>query len=534
MRGKRILLVEPGYKNKYPPLGLMKIAAYHRRRRDKIWFLKTGFEGTEGRGWTSEAPADRVYITTLFSFEWKKTGQAIDEGVRLAGGDAERVFVGGIAASLMHEEFEKEERWRGVRFIKGLLDGRPAEALKLRGDRREFGAKAHEEKPIESYVPDYGILGDTSYEYPVHDAYFGYASRGCIRKCSFCGVPTLEGTQREMPAITGLVREVAKQHGEKKDLVLMDNNITASGRYKEVIAEILDAGFKKGARLKRKGVKGPGVERRVDFNQGVDARILVKSEMFLMEMAKICIKPLRIAFDHGGMRKVYSKAVRMAHAAGLREVSNYMLYNFRESPEDLYLRMRLNTELGQETGMRIWAFPMRYQPVRLKDRSHVGERWNKHFLRSFQIMLQTTKGVVTGSPRFFDAAYGGDVEGFMRLLTSPHQFVLHRTHYESGAGRPEHEEYKAAFAKLSEKERKALLAHLTEKDEHPPRERRRHYAALAGGKEVGSQIRDVLRFYTGDPKKLGRHGLEEAGDMREKIPPPEEFIEDAGLEEGAE
>ena len=50
----------------------------------------------------------------------------------------------------------------------------------------------------------------------------------------------------------------------------------------------------------------------MDFNQGVDARILAKSDMFLREMSTICISPLRIAFDHIGVRKVYEKSIRMA------------------------------------------------------------------------------------------------------------------------------------------------------------------------------------------------------------------------------
>ena len=147
-------------------------------------------------------------------------------------------------------------------------------------------------------MPDYSILDQVDYRYPVHDAYFGYASRGCIRKCSFCGVPTLEGAQREMPPLSILVDGIRKNHGEKKDLVLMDNNITASARFKEVIAEIQDLGFTPNATLTREG-KRP-VKRRVDFNQGVDARILAKSPMYLREMSENmrqspedCLRPLR-------------------------------------------------------------------------------------------------------------------------------------------------------------------------------------------------------------------------------------------------
>ncbi len=37
---KRILLIEPAYKAKYPPLGLMKISTYHKRQENEAVFYK--------------------------------------------------------------------------------------------------------------------------------------------------------------------------------------------------------------------------------------------------------------------------------------------------------------------------------------------------------------------------------------------------------------------------------------------------------------------------------------------------------------
>ena len=528
MKPHNILLIEPGYPNKYPPLGLMKLAAYHgpRGRNDNVSFIKGETAGVLGRAW------DRVYVTTLFTFEWKRTAAAIDFAIRAAGNQPERVFVGGIAASLMHNSFLNEPRWAGVRFIKGLLDGPPPQALQLSPEAFDFGADDINGSPIEELVPDYDILNQIDYNYRVHDAYFGYASRGCVRKCSFCGVPALEGGQRDMPPLTKLVEGVDKAHGIKKDLVLMDNNITASTRYKEVIAEIRDLGFTPGAKLTRDG-KRP-VNRRVDFNQGVDARILAKSDMFLKEMATICISPLRIAFDHIGVRKVYEKSVRMAANNQITSLSNYMLYNFMDTPSDLYERMRLNIRLNEELGIRIWSFPMRYQPVTLKDRSHVGKNWHRYYLRSFQIMLQATRGVVTGNPSFFLRAYGETSEEFERLLGLPHSFIFHREYFENGNGKAEREEYESLRKRLSDGQESELVRLLMSNPQSGALGTR-HFLRMANDRTVGTAIRNVMRFHalgTSDESRAQSHQLVSPiprVDQTQDYPANDEIVEDAGL-----
>jgi len=526
MSSHRVLLLEPGYPNKYPPLGLMKLATYHKNRGDHVRFVKG-----ERSSLSLNEPWDRVYVTTLFSFEWKRTAATIDFAIQAVRGQSERVFVGGIAASLMHEEYSRESRWAGVRFIRGLLDGPPATSLNLSSEDCEFGADDLTGAPIEELAPDYGILDQIDYVYPVNDAYFGYSSRGCVRKCAFCGVPKLEGAQREMPPLTNLVNGIIDAHGPKKDLVLMDNNVTASARYPEIIAEIRDLGFHRGAVLTRDG--RPIVKRRVDFNQGVDARILVKSPMYLREMATICIDPLRIAFDHIGVRKVYEKAIRMAAECGIMSLSNYMLYNFMDTPADLYNRMKLNIELNQDLGIRIWSFPMRYQPVYLKDRSHVGKNWNRYFLRSFQIMLQATRGVVSGNPSFFSHAYVSSDEDFVHLLRLPHAFIFHRAHYEEGgdghAVRVEYESIRRCMSNTQEHELLALLDSL----QGVRSLSRGRYQHLISDRSIDPLVRRALRFHTLDTGD--RYNEEQVVAAFSKLnpdpalPSEDSFVEDAGL-----
>lgn len=524
MANKNILLIEPGYKNKYPPLGLMKIAAYHGPygKKDNVRFIKGMTDGS-----VREINWDRIYITTLFSFEWKEIAKTIDHILSLVNGNTNKIFVGGIAASLMHDKFLAEPRWRGVRFISGLLSEAPAISLQLDDFEDELYSDDRDGTPIEDLVPDYSILDQIKgqYVYPVNDAYFAYASRGCIRKCNFCGVPKLEGGQRDAQSITALVKAIEERYGPKKDLMLMDNNVVASANYKEIIAEIRGLGFIPGAKLARPG-RAP-VLRRVDFNQGVDARILCKDEMYLKEMSTICIKPLRIAFDHLGVRKQYETAIRMSHNVGLHDLSNYMLYNFNDTPTDLYERMRLNINLNQELGIRIFSFPMRFQPTEQPNRDHVGEHWSKHQLRSMQVILQATHGIVSGSPDFFKTAFGESSKEFESLLLLPHHYIFNREWYKKSDGKAELEEFEVAFNKLTDTERqelKVLLSSTTPK-------------GISGLPEhaSSSKVKTILQFYVPpkNEKAIWTAMKNRKKTIKSEVPniPEDELVEDAGLTE---
>jgi hypothetical protein len=305
----------------------------------------------------------------------------------------------------------------------------------------------------------------------------------------------------------------------------MDNNVVASPRFKDIMAEIRDLGFTPGAKLHRPG-RAP-VQRRVDFNQGVDARILCKDPMYLRELASICLKPLRIAFDHLGVKKPYEQAVRYAADHGLTELSNYMLYNFHDGPQDLFERMRLNVELNEELGIRIWSFPMRYQPTDRPDRGHIGEKWSRYQLRSMQIVLQATHGIVSGAPEFFKRAFGDTFDEYERILMMPHDFIFNRDWYERHDPQGLLGEFREAYAALDGYERRELLELLSSCE---PRE----FAGL-GAKATSERLRHVLGFYVPVPKADLFKIWERQREIAQLKPsdfgvPDEERVEDAGLD----
>lgn len=421
----KILLIEPQYKNKYPPLGLMKISAFHKERGDEVHFVKGLNKQVRSQIW------DRIYITTLFSFHWDKTIETI-RYYEFSVKDPQNLFIGGPMATIMADEIEKTT---GFKPIQGLLNVKGK--LRLSNDHL-----------VDSIIPDYSILNEIDYKYPAHNAYFAYMTRGCVRRCPFCVVYVIEPEYIKYIPLKQQIAKVNEKYGEKKDLLLLDNNILASSEFNNIIDEIKDIGFHKGAKLN-------DIKRYVDFNQGIDLRLLTKGRM--KKLAEIPVKPLRIAFDRYGLKDSYVKAIRLAAECGIKYLSNYILFNYDDTPEEFYLRLRINVELNEEfekagCSTKIWSFPMKYSPVlgeHSKDRKFVGEKWNPRYLRSIQCILNATHGVVGPKRKFFEAAFGKNLREFKKLLLMPDDYIIYREdHKDNGAA-----DWRRLYNSLSEKQK---------------------------------------------------------------------------------
>lgn len=414
-----ILLLEPGYANKYPPIGLMKISYFHKFiHHDYVRFAKGKLPiAFKDKKW------DRVYVTTLFTFEWKKTKEALKYALSIVK-DPYQVYTGGILATLMPELIE--ENFPTVKNNIGLLDKKGTLGLE------------HEEC-IDRLTLDYGILDDIAdqYIYPAHDAYFTYMTRGCGMKCAFCAVQTLEPEYYPYISITEAVKRVDEQFGPKKDLLLMDNNVLRSPDFDKIIDEIKELGFAKGATYKNPKT-GKTVQRYVDFNQGLDAFLLTQHKA--ERLGELAIRPARVAFDHIEDVEAYKKAIRLCARNGITHMSNYLLYNgvdftgkghryHADTPEDLYERMHismdLQEELCEELGHKvaIFSFPMRYIPLSDTKRGFVGENWNMKYLRALQRMLIPTQGKGVSSRSFFEADFGKTEKDFVKYLAMPEEHL---------------------------------------------------------------------------------------------------------------
>lgn len=555
---RKVLLLEPNYKNKFPPIALMKLATYFKLQGDEVvfykgdlrefvlnqianecveklnqidssikWKLRTDkiakyiknrkqidldsikiqdskfskliniwldyYKKHFHSGEYKKYPKwDWVGVTTLFTFYWDITIETIEFAKSMVK-DANNLMIGGVLASIQSKEIEETT---GIKPHCGTLHSP--------GDIDEGNQYIIDELPL-----DYSILDEIDYEYPDGGSFYSYATRGCIRKCPFCAVPILEPEYQPYLPLKERIERTRRLYGDQQNLLLMDNNILASNRLQEIIEDVKSCGFIQGAKyiepnqyklairnlrlgindrayirkcykllrelndmkslnenqktaiyglrenhyllhpetctkdalvktykdfapyFQKKYGNRKGRLRYVDFNQGVDARLFTHERIALL--AQIPIRPLRIAFDDIKTEKAYLKALHMSASYGMKDFSNYLLYNFQDKPLDLYYRLKMNVQECEKLDISIYSFPMKYHPIRGEhshNRDHIGEHWNRKYIRAIQAILNATKGKVGRGTSFFEKAFGKNEDEFMELLIMPETFLLFRLFFE--------------------------------------------------------------------------------------------------------
>jgi len=282
---KKVLLVEPEYYTKYPPLGLLKFSTYHKEKGDKVLYVRGKVGGLDNYFYDP----DIIYITTLWTYAWRITHETIEYYLNTF--PKAEIKVGGIYASICPEHLKEHFKDR-IELTIGLCDF------------------------AEEVVPDYSLVPDFKQN-------ILFTSRGCLRKCKFCVVHRIEPEFKAKKTIKPYINP------EFKKLTLFDNNFLASPYWENIIEEIYE------------------LKLEVDFNQGLDARLV--NGKVVEKLSLIKPKILRFAYDNIKIGKKVKEVIEKFRAIGYNssQIRFYVLYNSEDdTPQDFLERVRNLMEWG--------------------------------------------------------------------------------------------------------------------------------------------------------------------------------------------
>ena len=317
----KILLVEPNYYTQYPPLGLLKLSTLYKAQGHEVRFVK-------GLALVTRFVPDEIKVTSLFTWAWRPVWEAA--AFYRALFPKAKVSLGGVYASLTPDH----AKGAGTdEVVTGLVP------------------------EAEDLLPDYDLVPEWQRD---RSASIVFSHRGCIRKCEFCAVPTLEGQPFQIRNSSRIGHLIYPGH---KRVILWDNNILGEKHWRDVFSELRELDFE------------------IDFNQGIDARLV--TEEAARALVGMPIPTIRFAYDFPAMRKSMSRAITNLRRAGLnnnrlRHISCYVLYNFKDTPEELFERVQDLLAWG------VTAYPMRYQPLSgdhaFEKDSYIAPSWTREQL----------------------------------------------------------------------------------------------------------------------------------------------------------
>jgi len=301
-----ILLVEPDFpvadKSKnhshFLPVGLLKIGTYHKRRGAHVKLVR----GLKRCGFKP----DRILVTSLFTY-WSEYVHEAARFYHRAYPQA-RIEIGGIYASLMPRDCKKRSPFAKV----------------CRGLYRRGAA--------EKVLPDYTLLPEGLDYQIVH------TSRGCTRRCTFCGTWRIEPDFTCLDSVVPLI--------QKRQLVFYDNNLLANPHVDKILRELAD-------------YRAPGGHSlRCESQSGFDLKLLTDKRARLLKAAHFA-NP-RIAWD-GSYRTwpQVKRAVEMLERAGYirKHIYIFMIYNHVLSYQEM------KKKLDACRRWRVRVIDCRYRPL---------------------------------------------------------------------------------------------------------------------------------------------------------------------------
>ena len=285
-----ILLIEPDFPipavsrnhHDFLPVGLLKIASYHRAIGDDVRLLR-------GNKILPDFYPDIIKITSLFTY-WSNFVWNSVKFYREAYPKA-KIIVGGIYASLM-----------------------PEHSLQSGCDEVFVGVDDEAEK----YQPAYDLV-DVKYQI-IH------TSRGCIRKCDYCGTWKIEP---EFHTKSSIKYEICSNK-----IIFYDNNLLANENIEKILEELKDA-------------RHNGRVVQSESQCGIDGRLLTPKLARMLKQARF-VAP-RIAWDFGLKQKDDIKnQIDMLVEAGYNPRSMYvfMVYNYDISYEEMVQKIELCLKWG--------------------------------------------------------------------------------------------------------------------------------------------------------------------------------------------
>ena len=163
---------------------------------------------------------------------------------------------------------------------------------------------------IDAMFPDYSLYPDCGHA-------IGFLTRGCIRRCPWCIVPAKEGAIRPYSTWVDIRRP------DSRDIVFMDNNVLASPHGITQMEDMI------------------GKDVRVDFNQGLDARLINDDVANILSRLK-WIRFIRMSADTDAMLDVVLKAIDTLKRHGLKpwRIFVYVLVQDIESAERRAIALR--------------------------------------------------------------------------------------------------------------------------------------------------------------------------------------------------